>query len=194
MALYKHHNPGASAQPCCVPQALEPLPILYYVGRQHKVLIPQPSNFHSEVKCLQNILCESNTYRWFITLLLIFTFRWSSCPIWLWSPASVAKNTTWDISLLPLKHIQRWKKSCLGPRRRACDRDKEDENDVDKGNKIFKVIRIFVVHLSSCKLCHYHVDHTSNHGLLYIDIIDCIVYVYILFPCSSSKNICLEMN
>ncbi|XP_069577063.1 transforming growth factor, beta 1a [Brachyistius frenatus] len=37
LALYKHHNPGASAQPCCVPEALEPLPILYYVGRQHKV-------------------------------------------------------------------------------------------------------------------------------------------------------------
>ncbi|XP_041733839.1 transforming growth factor beta-1 proprotein [Coregonus clupeaformis] len=37
LALYKHHNPGASAQPCCVPQVLEPLPILYYVGRQHKV-------------------------------------------------------------------------------------------------------------------------------------------------------------
>ncbi|KAG7264168.1 hypothetical protein CRUP_010693 [Coryphaenoides rupestris] len=37
LALYKHHNPGASAQPCCVPQDLEPLPILYYVGRQHKV-------------------------------------------------------------------------------------------------------------------------------------------------------------
>jgi len=40
LALYKHHNPGASAQPCCVPQALEPLPILYYVGRQHKVSMP----------------------------------------------------------------------------------------------------------------------------------------------------------
>lgn len=37
LALYKHHNPGASAQPCCVPQALEPLTIIYYVGRQHKV-------------------------------------------------------------------------------------------------------------------------------------------------------------
>ncbi|XP_029136121.1 transforming growth factor, beta 1a [Labrus bergylta] len=37
LALYKHHNPGASAQPCCVPQALEPLPIIYYLGRQHKV-------------------------------------------------------------------------------------------------------------------------------------------------------------
>ncbi|KAM9318247.1 transforming growth factor, beta 1a [Pholidichthys leucotaenia] len=37
LALYKHHNPGASAQPCCVPQALDPLPIIYYVGRQHKV-------------------------------------------------------------------------------------------------------------------------------------------------------------
>nr|ABU55371.1 transforming growth factor-beta [Carassius auratus] len=37
LALYRHHNPGASAQPCCVPQVLDPLPILYYVGRQHKV-------------------------------------------------------------------------------------------------------------------------------------------------------------
>ncbi|KAK6470678.1 transforming growth factor beta-1 proprotein-like [Huso huso] len=37
LSLYNHHNPGASAQPCCVPQVLEPLPILYYVGRQHKV-------------------------------------------------------------------------------------------------------------------------------------------------------------
>ncbi|KAG7483851.1 hypothetical protein MATL_G00042700 [Megalops atlanticus] len=37
LALYKHHNPGASAQPCCVPQVLDPLPIIYYVGRQHKV-------------------------------------------------------------------------------------------------------------------------------------------------------------
>lgn len=37
LALYKQHNPGASAQPCCVPQALDPLPILYYVGRQHRV-------------------------------------------------------------------------------------------------------------------------------------------------------------
>lgn len=36
LALYKHHNPGASAQPCCAPQTLEPLPIIYYVGRQHK--------------------------------------------------------------------------------------------------------------------------------------------------------------
>lgn len=33
----------------------------------------------------------------------------------------------------------------------------------------------------------------SNRGLLYIDIIDHIFYVYILSPCSS-KNICLEMN
>ncbi|XP_072308875.1 transforming growth factor, beta 1a isoform X2 [Eucyclogobius newberryi] len=37
LALYKHHNPGASAQPCCVPQTLESLPIIYYVGRQHKL-------------------------------------------------------------------------------------------------------------------------------------------------------------
>lgn len=40
LALYKNHNPGASVQPCCVPQALEPLPILYYVGRQHRVSVP----------------------------------------------------------------------------------------------------------------------------------------------------------
>ncbi|KAI2655864.1 Transforming growth factor beta-1 proprotein [Labeo rohita] len=37
LALYKHHNPGASAQPCCAPAVHDPLPILYYVGRQHKV-------------------------------------------------------------------------------------------------------------------------------------------------------------
>ncbi|XP_062843676.1 transforming growth factor, beta 1a [Trichomycterus rosablanca] len=37
LALYKHHNPGASAQPCCVPQVLEPLTIMYYVGRKYKV-------------------------------------------------------------------------------------------------------------------------------------------------------------
>ncbi|KPP60837.1 TGF-beta1B precursor-like, partial [Scleropages formosus] len=36
LALYKHHNPSASAQPCCVPHVMDPLPILYYVGRQHK--------------------------------------------------------------------------------------------------------------------------------------------------------------
>ncbi|XP_030075415.1 transforming growth factor beta-1 proprotein [Microcaecilia unicolor] len=37
LALYNHHNPGASASPCCVPQVLEPLPIIYYVGRTPKV-------------------------------------------------------------------------------------------------------------------------------------------------------------
>uniref|UniRef100_H0UVQ2 Transforming growth factor beta n=1 Tax=Cavia porcellus TaxID=10141 RepID=H0UVQ2_CAVPO len=37
LALYNQHNPGASAAPCCVPQALEPLPIVYYVGRKAKV-------------------------------------------------------------------------------------------------------------------------------------------------------------
>nr|AFB83166.1 transforming growth factor beta [Chasmistes brevirostris] len=37
LALYKHHNPGASAHPCCAPAVLDPLPIIYYVGRQHKV-------------------------------------------------------------------------------------------------------------------------------------------------------------
>lgn len=52
LALYKHHNPGASAQPCCVPQTLEPLPILYYVGRQNKVAWPRPP-------CLQTIQDEA---------------------------------------------------------------------------------------------------------------------------------------
>ncbi|XP_078287337.1 transforming growth factor beta-1 proprotein-like isoform X2 [Rhinoraja longicauda] len=37
LGLYNMHNPGASASPCCVPQLLEPLTILYYVGRQAKV-------------------------------------------------------------------------------------------------------------------------------------------------------------
>ncbi|XP_049643188.1 transforming growth factor beta-1 proprotein [Suncus etruscus] len=37
LALYNQHNPGASAAPCCVPQVLEPLPIVYYVGRKAKV-------------------------------------------------------------------------------------------------------------------------------------------------------------
>ncbi|KAM9048622.1 transforming growth factor beta-1 proprotein isoform 3-T3 [Megaptera novaeangliae] len=37
LALYNQHNPGASAAPCCVPQVLEPLPIVYYVGRKPKV-------------------------------------------------------------------------------------------------------------------------------------------------------------
>ncbi|XP_043536867.1 transforming growth factor beta-3 proprotein-like [Chiloscyllium plagiosum] len=37
LALYNLHNPGGSASPCCVPHVLEPLPILYYVGRQPKV-------------------------------------------------------------------------------------------------------------------------------------------------------------
>ncbi|XP_069500501.1 transforming growth factor beta-1 proprotein [Ambystoma mexicanum] len=37
LALYNQHNPGASASPCCVPQVLEPLPIVYYLGRTPKV-------------------------------------------------------------------------------------------------------------------------------------------------------------
>ncbi|XP_057199557.1 transforming growth factor beta-3 proprotein [Triplophysa rosa] len=37
LALYNTLNPDASASPCCVPQDLEPLTILYYVGRTPKV-------------------------------------------------------------------------------------------------------------------------------------------------------------
>ncbi|KAM9270813.1 transforming growth factor beta-1 proprotein [Cariama cristata] len=37
LALYNQHNPGASAAPCCVPQTLDPLPIIYYVGRKARV-------------------------------------------------------------------------------------------------------------------------------------------------------------
>ncbi|KAJ6663768.1 hypothetical protein lerEdw1_009847 [Lerista edwardsae] len=37
LSLYTQHNPSASASPCCVPSELEPLGIVYYVGRQAKV-------------------------------------------------------------------------------------------------------------------------------------------------------------
>ncbi|KAG1936375.1 transforming growth factor beta-3 proprotein [Pimephales promelas] len=37
LSLYNTLNPEASASPCCVPQDLEPLTILYYVGRVPKV-------------------------------------------------------------------------------------------------------------------------------------------------------------
>lgn len=37
LGLYNTLNPEASASPCCVPQDLEPLTILYYVGRTPKV-------------------------------------------------------------------------------------------------------------------------------------------------------------
>nr|XP_046268254.1 transforming growth factor beta-3 proprotein [Scatophagus argus] len=37
LSLYNTLNPEASASPCCVPQDLEPLTILYYVGRYPKV-------------------------------------------------------------------------------------------------------------------------------------------------------------
>ncbi|KAH0631514.1 hypothetical protein JD844_005861 [Phrynosoma platyrhinos] len=37
LSLYNQHNPSASATPCCVPNELEPLGIVYYVGRQAKV-------------------------------------------------------------------------------------------------------------------------------------------------------------
>ncbi|MEE6491258.1 hypothetical protein FKM82_016151 [Ascaphus truei] len=33
LALYNNHNPTASASPCCVPDVLEPLTIIHYVGR-----------------------------------------------------------------------------------------------------------------------------------------------------------------
>ncbi|XP_078516636.1 transforming growth factor beta-2 proprotein-like isoform X2 [Lissotriton helveticus] len=37
LPLYNKMNPDASAAPCCVPQDLEPLTIIYYVGRKPKV-------------------------------------------------------------------------------------------------------------------------------------------------------------
>ncbi|XP_061453429.1 transforming growth factor beta-1 proprotein isoform X2 [Rhineura floridana] len=37
LSLYTQHNPSASVTPCCVPNELEPLGIVYYVGRQAKV-------------------------------------------------------------------------------------------------------------------------------------------------------------
>ncbi|XP_062378633.1 transforming growth factor beta-3 proprotein isoform X1 [Sardina pilchardus] len=37
LSLFNTLNPEASASPCCVPQDLEPLTILYYVGRTPKV-------------------------------------------------------------------------------------------------------------------------------------------------------------
>lgn len=63
LALYKHHNPGASAQPCCVPQTLEPLPILYYVGRQHKVAKSVPVKgemFTERLKAVRHLRTAAN--------------------------------------------------------------------------------------------------------------------------------------
>ncbi|XP_066438100.1 transforming growth factor beta-1 proprotein [Eleutherodactylus coqui] len=37
LSLYNQNNPGASISPCCVPDVLDPLPIIYYVGRTAKV-------------------------------------------------------------------------------------------------------------------------------------------------------------
>ncbi|XP_040179193.1 transforming growth factor beta-1 proprotein [Rana temporaria] len=37
LSLYNQNNPGASISPCCVPEVLDPLPIIYYVGRTPKV-------------------------------------------------------------------------------------------------------------------------------------------------------------
>lgn len=98
------------------------------------------------------LLNDLSHYCWF------FTFRWSSCPIWLWSLASVAKNTTWHTALPPFKHTQRWNKSHLRPQRGVFDRDKEEENNVDKRKIIFKVITIFVVKLCQDVEAHQTMD------------------------------------
>ncbi|KAG8448811.1 hypothetical protein GDO86_015764 [Hymenochirus boettgeri] len=37
LSIYNQNNPSASIYPCCVPDVLEPLPIIYYVGRNAKV-------------------------------------------------------------------------------------------------------------------------------------------------------------
>lgn len=37
LGLYNTINPAASASPCCVSQDLEPLTILYYIGKTPKI-------------------------------------------------------------------------------------------------------------------------------------------------------------
>ncbi|XP_075043016.1 transforming growth factor beta-1 proprotein [Mixophyes fleayi] len=37
LSLYNQNNPEASISPCCAPEVLDPLPIIYYVGRTAKV-------------------------------------------------------------------------------------------------------------------------------------------------------------
>ncbi|GLD73681.1 transforming growth factor beta-2-like protein, partial [Lates japonicus] len=37
LGLYNTINPEASASPCCVSQDLEPLTILYYIGKTPKI-------------------------------------------------------------------------------------------------------------------------------------------------------------
>lgn len=37
LPLYNKLNPEASASPCCVPQDLEPLTIMYFIGRTPRV-------------------------------------------------------------------------------------------------------------------------------------------------------------
>lgn len=37
LPLYNKMNPEASASPCCVPQDLEPLTIVYFLGRTPRV-------------------------------------------------------------------------------------------------------------------------------------------------------------
>lgn len=37
LSLYNTINPEASASPCCVSQDLEPLTILYYIGKTPKI-------------------------------------------------------------------------------------------------------------------------------------------------------------
>ncbi|EHB04802.1 Transforming growth factor beta-3 [Heterocephalus glaber] len=57
LGLYNTLNPEASASPCCVPQDLEPLTILYYVGRTPKV--EQLSNMVVKSYTFQVKVCTS---------------------------------------------------------------------------------------------------------------------------------------
>ncbi|OBS82457.1 hypothetical protein A6R68_23564 [Neotoma lepida] len=76
LALYNQHNPGASASPCCVPQALEPLPIVYYVGRKPKV--EQLSNM---IHAFSSVFVASAT---FLLSICRFIFRLDKLGYFLW--------------------------------------------------------------------------------------------------------------
>ena len=52
LPLYNKLNPEASASPCCVPQALEPLTIMYFIGRTPRV------------EQLSNMVVKSCKCRW----------------------------------------------------------------------------------------------------------------------------------